>query len=101
MRCWKCGNEIPDGTTICTYCSVIQDRKIPNTEEDKALRKIYDRFGCKAVFSNPSYFTNSIGDLLSDSSKLKNHLNIAINSGIGKMYISQLESVGKTNLTFL
>ena len=101
MKCWKCGNEIPENSLYCTYCSCSQtERKNPKTEEGKALRRIYDRFGCKQVLNNMSYLSNAIGDLLEDSRKLKNYINMSNDAGIGKLYLNQLAERGNADSTF-
>ena len=100
MKCWKCGQDIEENTTLCIYCGSNQKRKSANTIEGAALRKIYDRFGSKNVFSNKSYLENAIGDALENSSKLRNCISMAFDVGIGELYLFQLENSGCSDENF-
>ena len=100
MKCWKCGNDIPDGSEYCTYCSTSQKRQPTQTEEGKALRTIYDKFGCNAVFSNAKYITNALGDLLDKADKLKKQIELAYETGIGQLYLNQLKNKGFRDAIF-
>ena len=101
MKCWKCGQENENGVLFCVYCGVSQKRNEPQTEEGKALRRIYDSFGCQKVFNTPNYLTNALGDILSDSQRLKSQINMAMDSGIGKLYLSQLSNKGESDEEFV
>ena len=94
MKCWRCGNEIIDASVSCVFCGSDQKRLPALTSEGKALRNIYDRFGCEAVLTNSSYLTNALGDILPDSSKLKNWIASAMHERIGDIYLTQIKSVG-------
>ena len=101
MKCWKCGKEIPDNTSVCTYCSAPLNRKAPVTAAGRAMRQIYDRFGSEAVFSKKSMLSVALGDLLEDSRKLRNQVEMALSSGVGGVYVNQIQNVGKPDANFL
>ena len=90
-----------DGTVKCTYCSTSQSRIKPVSEVGMAFRRVYDRFGKKAIFTNSAYLNNSVGDLLSDSGKLRNWITLAMNENIGTLYLHQIEEMGRSDITFV
>jgi len=94
IKCWRCGNDISEGSAACVFCSASLNRTVPQTEEGKALRTVYDSFGCKAVFNNRDYLVNSLGDLLSESKMLRNHISVAMDAGVGELYLKQLQKGG-------
>lgn len=100
MRCWKCGRDNTDGATKCLYCDAEMKRTACKTEEGEALRKLYDQFGPDAVFTQKSFLTNGLGDYLQDSTKLRNQLRMAMEAGIGELYLRQLRNAGKPDTVF-
>ena len=52
--CWKCGEKLPDDVS-CPVCGATDESRRPlpanASEEAKALRAIYDRYGCKQVLA--------------------------------------------------
>lgn len=90
MNCWKCEKQITEGSTVCPYCGVAQNRPAPTTEAGRALRALYDRYGAAAVLSNSGYVSSGIGDLMADSRKLRNQLKMAMDAGVGRLYLEQL-----------
>ena len=56
------------------------------------MRTIYDHYGCRQVLGNATLLHNALGDFLGeDGRKLRNQVHIAMDSGLGKLYLSQLE----------
>ena len=100
MKCWKCGKDLPDNTSVCNYCGASMNRKAPVTEPGRAMRQIYDRFGNEAVLSKRSMMPVALGDLLEDSKKLRNQVEMALSSGVGGIYVNQIQSVGKPDANF-
>jgi len=100
MKCWKCGREIPENTSVCTYCSASMHRKAPVTAAGKAMRQIYDRFGCERIFDKKSILTVALGDVLEDSKKLRNQLEMVMSTGVGNVYANQLRNIGKPDAAF-
>ena len=90
MKCWKCSREIEDGASNCVYCGVSQSRNVPETEVGRALRALYDRYGAPVVLSNHAYLLNGLGDLVGDTKKLRNQLKMALDTGIGQIYLEQI-----------
>lgn len=90
MRCWKCGQELTDGTSVCTYCGISQARPDPVTAVGRAMRSLYDRYGAQEVLANGAYLTSGLSDLVDDSKKLRNQLKMAVDAGIGRLYLEQL-----------
>ena len=100
MKCWKCGKELSDGTTICVYCNTSQRRTAPKTETGRAMRMVYDRFGCDRVLAEKAYLTNALGDVLPDSQKLRSQLSVALDAGAGREYLTQLKTSGRLDEAF-
>lgn len=92
MNCWKCGQTLAAGSSICPYCDADQNRPAPTSEAGKALRTLYDRYGAKSVLDNGAYLSSGLGDLVGDSQKLRNQLKMAMDSGVGRLYLEQLET---------
>ena len=95
-RCWKCGQELPEGASLCHACGADQQDRAPLlalcSEEARAMRTIYDHYGCRQVLGNATLLHNALGDFLGeDGRKLRNQVHIAMDSGLGKLYLSQLE----------
>ena len=56
------------------------------------MRTIYDHYGCRQVLGNATLLHNALGDFLGEyGRKLRNQVRIAMDSGLGKLYLSQLE----------
>ena len=100
MKCWKCGKEIPDGASMCTYCSASMNRKAPATPAGKAMRQIYDRFGSGRVFDKKSILSIALGDMLEDSKKIRSQIDMVMSAGVGGVYLNQLQNVGKSDSAF-
>lgn len=100
MKCWKCEKEIPDGASVCNYCSASMSRPAPVSAAGRAMRQIYDRFGSEVVFGRNSRLPVALGDLMEDSQKLRGQLNMALSSGVGTVYLNQLQNVGKPDTNF-
>ena len=100
MKCWKCGKEIPDGASMCTYCSASMNRKAPATPAGKAMRQIYDRFGSGRVFDKKSILSIALGDMLEDSKKIRSQIDMVMSAGVGGVYLNQLQNVGKPDSAF-
>lgn len=90
MKCWKCSKEIEDGASNCVYCGTSQFRSVPETVIGRALRALYDRYGAQVIFSNNAYLFNGLGDLVDDVKKLRNQLKMALDAGIGRIYLEQI-----------
>ena len=95
-RCWKCSQELPEGASLCHACGADQQDRasLPAgcSEEARAMRAIYDHYGCRQVLGNATLLHNALGDYLGeDGRKLRNPVRIAMDSGLGKLYLSQLE----------
>lgn len=95
-RCWKCSQELPEGASLCHACGADQQERCPLppqcSEEARAMRAIYDHYGCRQVLGNATLLHNALGDYLGeDGRKLRNQVRIAMDSGLGKLYLNQLE----------
>ena len=93
--CWKCGAELPSDINDCPQCGARHSERVPlppNADgELRALREIYDHYGSQRVLGNPILLSNAIGDILGeDGKKLRNQLRIAMDAGLGKLYLAQL-----------
>ena len=100
MKCWKCGKEIPDSASVCTYCSASMNRKAPATPAGKAMRQIYDCFGSGRVFDKKSILSIALGDMLEDSKKIRSQIDMVMSAGVGGVYLNQLQNVGKPDSAF-
>ena len=95
-RCWKCAQELAEGISLCHVCGTDQQSRshLPAgcSEEVRAMRAIDDHYGCRQVLGNATLLHNALGDYLGeDGRKLRNQVRIAMDSGLGKLYLSQLE----------
>ena len=104
MKCWRCGQEINDGTQECVYCHADQRRSVPTTDVGQALRQLYDHYGADAVLSNNVLLTNGLGDVVSDAlgtnvKKVKSQIRMGMDAGLGRLYKEQL-AVGKPDDQF-
>lgn len=100
MKCWKCSNELTDGMSTCTYCGANLERNNPKSPEGAALRKLYDHYGADKLFENSALLVNGFGDLCPDEKKRKNQLKLIADSGVLKMYQTQLETEGRPSEAF-
>ena len=100
MYCWKCGQEITEGTSVCYACGADQKRTEPVSEAGKAMRVLYDRYGREQVLTNSLMLCNGLGDLMEDSQKLRGQLRIAMDAGLGRMVKNQLDSAGRPDYAF-
>ena len=92
MKCWKCGQEVVGGTGVCPYCGATQARPEPTTETGRAMRALYDRYGAREVLTNSAYLVNGLADLTDVDKKLRNQLRMALDAGLGKVYLDQLSA---------
>ena len=100
MRCWRCGQDVPAGSSVCVACGASQNRPKPTTEAGQAMRDLYDHYGADEVFSNPAYLTNGLDDLLPDSATLRQRLARALDAGVGREYLDQIGSQGASDTAF-
>jgi len=100
MRCWKCGQENVSDTIECVHCNVNLRRSEPKSDEGVALRQLYDHYGAEALLTDSSLMISALGDLLSDNIRFRNQLKIILEEGIGRAYISQIQSIGKPDFDF-
>ena len=100
MKCWKCNNELTEGMSTCTYCGTNLSRSDPKSPEGAALRKLFDHYGSDKLFNNSALLVNGFGDLCPDEKKRKNQLTIVADSGVLKMYQTQLTTEGKPSEAF-
>ena len=100
MKCWKCGKDLAAGADKCLFCGASMNRILPTTPTGKAMRTLYDRMGMQEVLSKKLYLTTALGDLLQDSQKLRNHLGMAMDSGMGAVYLTQIKTEGKPTSAF-
>ena len=92
MKCWKCGQEVVGGSSVCPYCGAAQARPEPTTETGRAMRALYDRYGAQEVLTNSAYLVNGLADLTDVDKKLRNQLRMALDAGLGKVYLDQLSA---------
>ena len=99
MKCWKCGKECEDFAVNCPDCGVSLSRETPKTEIGRAMRKLYDKYGAEKVLTNSAYLVNGLGDLTDGTKKVRDQLNMAMNAGLGKMYLDQVH-MGEPDASF-
>ena len=93
MKCWKCGEENVLGSNTCVFCGASQkDRSTAVTEVGKAMRMLYDQYGAQTTLTNSAYLVNGLGDLTQDSKKLRNQMKMALDAGLGRLYLEQIPS---------
>ena len=92
MRCWKCGESIPDNENTCIFCGKEQERGPAYSEVGCALRTLYDRCGSRAVLTRDVDIVNGLGDLMEDSRKIRALFQMAFDAGVGKLYLEQIQS---------
>ena len=101
MKCWKCGKDITTGADACIYCGTKTKRPEPASEAGKALRQLYDHYGAEHLLSDPVLLSNGYGDLCPDDTKFRNQLKLALDAGINKLYLAQINATGKPDSGFL
>lgn len=99
MKCWRCGASCDDSAVKCPSCGADLVRKAPSSEIGKAMRMLFDRYGADKIFTNNAYLVNGLGDLAEDSRKVRNQLKMAMDAGLGSMYLDQI-SVGEPDAAF-
>ena len=92
--CWKCGETLPDNGP-CAACGAMETERAPLPEdasrEARAMRTIYDRYGCREVLTRPIMLYNGLGDLLGEDSRtLRNQIRTAMDAGLGQYYLNEL-----------
>lgn len=100
MNCWKCGQENIPGATQCINCGISQNRSEPKTEIGIGLRQLYDHYGAETLLTNSLLMINGLGDFVQDSGKFRSQLKMALDAGVGKLYLTQIQSEGKRTLSF-
>ncbi len=100
VKCWRCGKECQGIDSKCVICGIQLKRIDPITEEGKALRVLFDRYGGEAVLTNTLLITNGLGDLLPESKKTRNQIKLSFDSGVGRVYLAQIKSSGVCDLSF-
>ena len=94
MKCWKCGQENSIGSTYCLNCGMSLERTPVKTSVGKAMRELYDKYGCQKVLTENAYLKNGLGDFLEDSNRsriIRNQVGTVMDVGLGKVYYEQLE----------
>lgn len=100
MKCWKCGQENVQNVSQCVYCGAGMNRPEPETEIGAALRQLYDHYGAEKMLTNPLLMVNGLGDLVQDNGKFRSQLKMALDAGIGKVYLEQIRTAGKPDYNF-
>ena len=93
--CWKCGEPLPDAAAPCPACGATADarRPLPDnaSDEARALRAIYDCYGCKQVLTQSTLLYNALGDFLGEDGRtLRNQVRTAMDAGLGRLYLAEL-----------
>ena len=101
MRCWKCSQELTDKMNRCVYCGTDLARSNTKSTEGAALRKLYDHYGAEKLFNNQAILVNGFGDLCPEEEKKKNQLRLIIDTGILRMYLTQIKNEGKRTDSFI
>ena len=103
MKCWKCGQENVNGTVNCINCGVSLERTSANTPVGRAMRELYDRYGCQMVLTNPTILKNGLGDFLENTNMnriLRTQIGMVMDAGVGMAYYEQLKK-GSPDNTFI
>ena len=108
MRCWRCGEEVTVGASKCLSCGVDQNRNIPITDIGRSMRQLYDRYGRDTVLQKSEYLDKGLGDIVAskgdsseDTLKVRRWIRIAMDAGLGKLYLDQLNASGTTDDSFI
>ena len=91
MKCWKCGQENVAGASACAFCGAVQKQSAASSQVGCALRRLYDHYGCQEVLSRDAYIVNGLGDLLEDAQKTRGLFRLALEAGVGKLYLDHQE----------
>ena len=103
MKCWKCGQENVNGTINCINCGVSLERTSAITPVGRAMRELYDRYGCRMVLTNPTILKNGLGDFLENTNMnriLRTQIGMVMDAGVGMAYYEQLKK-GSPDNTFV
>ena len=103
MKCWKCGQENVNGTINCINCGVSLERTSAITPVGRAMRELYDRYGCQMVLTNPTILKNGLGDFLENTNMnriLRTQIGMVMDAGVGMAYYEQLKK-GSPDNTFV
>ena len=103
MKCWKCGQENVNGTINCINCGVSLERASAITPVGRAMRELYDRYGCRMVLTNPTILKNGLGDFLENTNMnriLRTQIGMVMDAGVGMAYYEQLKK-GSPDNTFV
>ena len=103
MKCWKCGQENVNGTINCINCGVSLERASAITPVGRAMRELYDRYGCQMVLTNPTILKNGLGDFLENTNMnriLRTQIGMVMDAGVGMAYYEQLKK-GRPDNTFV
>ena len=103
MKCWKCGQENVNGTINCINCGVSLERASAITPVGRAMRELYDRYGCQMVLTNPTILKNGLGDFLENTNMnriLRTQIGMVMDAGVGMAYYEQLKK-GSPDNTFV
>ena len=103
MKCWKCGQENVNGTINCINCGVSLERASAITPVGRAMRELYDRYGCQMILTNPTILKNGLGDFLENTNMnriLRTQIGMVMDAGVGMAYYEQLKK-GSPDNTFV
>lgn len=101
MRCWRCGQPLADGTDRCGACGVKQDRTVPTTDIGRELRRLYDSLGAKEMLSSEDLIISALDRLGDGARKVKGFFRIAMDAGIGRLYLEQLRTAKRYDRAFV
>ena len=104
MYCWKCGQVIAEGTSICHVCGADQKRTEPVSEVGTAMRKLYDQIGRDEALKNSLTLCSGLHDLMKDPQEdtqtLCCQIKLAMKKNLAGTYLSQLNGVGRPDPDF-
>lgn len=92
MKCWRCGQQLTDDTIKCSACGASQERTVPQTDIGRMLRKLYDARGAQEVLSSSELIVHALGGLTEDMKKARNLFHMALDAGVGRLYLEQLRT---------
>ena len=79
------------------------ERTSANTPVGRAMRELYDRYGCQMVLTNPTILKNGLGDFLENTNMnriLRTQIGMVMDAGVGMAYYEQLKK-GSPDNTFV